>query len=869
VDAKGIRGGALAPYLPAGTTVALEQGEFRGAIQAALAANKEGGHGVSLVVNDLSLRDAAQADQPPLLALGNATVRVQRFDLAGKVIAVDELSTAGLETQVRLEQGGAIRAGALRLEAAPAAARAEPVAQLAAMQSHAATQPAAPPAGAAPTTAPAAAELIAQARQPLPLVTVEKLDVNVKRITIEDQTRPEAAPLAVADLRVRNTGRIEAAGSDAENRPPAVIETTMRVEPVADSVVVKSTLAPFAAEPVVKVEFSADGVRGDGLTKLVPQLAQRIDGSTMTSGSARGQLEVHAKLDRRVWHDLDFTRPLEADVLLSGLEFRAAPDGPVLAGLSEVRADKVRVEPRTGAVHAKSLEINKPVAMLSRDAEGLHVLGCVIKLSGEPEGAPSTQPDAQPTASLADATSATPPAPQTAGKPAAEIRVDRLLISGLDARFVDTSVEPNLVVPLTGLDVEVRGLSNMALYEERPIRFSALVNSGKVAVRQRDGTMADREVFAQAAANGLVTLYPSPAGWVKSSVSGLELSSLAGAAKQAGVELGGGVLDASADVRLRPGNVMDARTKSTLTDLKLSEAPDGPIKRTLQLPAPLDAVIVALQDPSGAINVPLNVSIKDGNLTGGAIAGAAVGAFAPIVATAVASAPLKVVGGAGGLIGMGGGKKQRLPEEPVAVGFAAGDATLEHDYDPAIRAVAERMRRDRKMEVTLRHDLGAEDVTRLEPRANPDPADSTNLAYRLRQRKLALLAERAGVAGQAKARLIGGGDDGSAAATLVRLRALDAQVAQTEDALDHVYDLLRPGAERQAARRTRAACLEVGQARLTAARDALLAACTAAGVEDAQTRVRLINAQAAPGEAASGQVTFTMIPKKKVAAGRG
>jgi hypothetical protein len=860
VAADGIRGASLAPYLPAGTGVALERGRFRGAFDAMLATHAQGGHSGSLVVSALELHDAAGRNEP-LVALESATVRVRRFDLTGKVVAIDEVSTAGVQADVRREADGAVRVGALRLEPSPGPARAEAGAQLAAVQA----QPATAPAGAAPTTAPDAGALIAQAREPLPLVSVEKLDLNVKRLALTDEVRPGAAPLVISDLRVRNVGRIEAAGIEAEHRPPAVIETTMRVEPVADTVALRATLAPFAAEPMVKIDFSADGVRGDALTALAPELADRIDGSTMITGTARGQLEVHAKLDRNVWQDLDFSRPLEADVLLTGLEFRAAPDGPVLAGVSEIRADKVRLEPRTGAVHAKAMEITKPVALVRRDARGLHVLGCVVRLGADAMPDRATRPGGVPEGSLADATTAAPPAPPAPpaqAKPAAEIRVDKLLVSELDATFEDAAVEPSLVVPLTGLDVEVRGLSNMALYEDRPIRFNALLSSGKVQVRQRDGTLAERELFAQAAASGRVSLYPSPAGWVKSSVSGLELAGLAGPAKEAGVDVGGGVFDARADVRLRPGNLVEARTKSTFTDLKLSEAPDGPIKRTLQLPAPLDAVILALQDPSGAINVPLNVSLKEGNLSGGAIAGAAVGAFAPVAATAVASAPLKVVGGAGGLIGVGGGKKQRQPTEPVVLPFGAGDVTLDPSFDAVLERVVERMRRDRNMELTLRHELGTDDVAIVGRRANPDPPDSANLAYRVRQRRTELLAERAHVAGKAKGELVAGIDAGPASA-LSRLRTLDREIAETEDALDHVYDLLRPGAERQAARRTRAACIELGKARLEAAQATLITALRASDEESADARVRVVAAQASPGEAPTGRVTITMIPRKK------
>src|SRR5205085_582513 len=120
-------------------------------------------------------------------------------------------------------------------------------------------------------------------------------------------------------------------------------------------------------------------------------------------------------------------------------------------------------------------------------------------------------------------------------------------------------------------------------------------------------------------------------------------------------------------------------------------------------------------------------------------------------------------------------------------------------------------------------------------RANPPPADAAALAGRLRARKLDLQRLRAEAAGRARAELAAGG--GSPGASAVdRVRSLDRDLAATEDALDRVYDLLRPGADRQADRRTRAACLEVGRTRLQAVRDALVAS----GVPDANRRVRLL-----------------------------
>ena len=90
------------------------------------------------------------------------------------------------------------------------------------------------------------------------------------------------------------------------------------------------------------------------------------------------------------------------------------------------------------------------------------------------------------------------------------------------------------------------------------------------------------------------------------------------------------------------------------------------------------------------------------------------------------------------------------------------------------------------------------------------------------------------------------------------LRTLDLRIAQTENAMDQLYDMLRPGADRQANRRTRAAAMEVGKRRLAAVKDALVSA----GI--AEQRVRQTNPVYAPGDSdEGGMVVITLVPKKK------
>jgi hypothetical protein len=129
----------------------------------------------------------------------------------------------------------------------------------------------------------------------------------------------------------------------------------------------------------------------------------------------------------------------------------------------------------------------------------------------------------------------------------------------------------------------------------------------------------------------------------------------------------------------------------------------------------------------------------------------------------------------------------------------------------------------------------------------------------LRSRKIDLLGQRSQLAGQARG-VIASAPADQASQIVSRLRSIDQQIAQTEDALDKVYDLLRPGAERQATRRTRAASLELAQHRLDQARNYLLSA----NVPKATERIRAVNPTFAPTDSDSGgTIVIAVISKKK------
>lgn len=885
VQAAGIRPGRIAAYFPAGIEPTLADGRFSASFDAALSSNPAGGYGVRAAVERL---DYADGDRP-LAKVGSAKLAAGRIDLAAGVFVLETVATRGVEADVEIRDDGTpALLGIAVVPVPPAPPSTQPVAAVVMQAEQVGVDaPTAPPAGAADSAA-----LVAASRKSLPLLTLDTLDVQVDRITVVNRTLDGATPATLADLRLRNLNPLAWGGPSAAEQPPTRFEASLRLDPLVRVTRADATVAPFAEQPSVKLVVAAEGVRGDGLTDLIPPLRDFVDGQRLTDGRLALSLDAQLSPDRRGGVP-DYTRGFGADLTLRETTFRNGTDGPVLAGVEQVHASGVRVEPGGGNLVVKTLEITNPTAYVLRDAQGVEVLGLVAKVlpaqpAADEPAAPAPAEPAEP--AVVEAPQVTVAPSTQPALPGSEVRIDRLLWSGLDLRIDDRTVTPPIVLPITGLDLDAAGLSTRALVEPRPIRFNAVLTSGKVPLPKKSGgggmagalgdlgglmggkkeqiaaeaaETEERELFSQVAASGRVLLYPAPSGWVKTSVNGLELLAIRGFAESADVTLGGGVFDSNVDLRLKSDADMEARTLLVFTDLKLSEPENGPIARHLKLPAPLDAVIAVVQDADGSITLRVNVPIKQGELDVGAVVASGVGALGQVLATAVASTPVKAVTGVGALVGIGGGDKEPAEPRTVTVDFPAGDASLTSADAARLAQVIDQLRRDKHVELTLRHELTAADVNIAGIRANPSPADAAAIAASLRQRRADLLAQRVEAAGRARSQL----------ATLTPARAqpgvealrdLDRQIAATDAALDAALDLLRPGADRQAARRARTASIDLGQQRLGVTRALLLADGLGErpGVAD---RVRVVNAGFSPADdpADGGRVVITIVEKKK------
>jgi hypothetical protein len=689
----------------------------------------------------------------------------------------------------------------------------------------------------------------------------------------------------VSDLRFFNVGRIQCLGKNPTNEPPTHLQFSCRMDSVIDHVLVDFIASPFVKSPHLQIDFAATGVRGDGVTGLVPELKPKLDGENLTNGSLTAHLEADAKLDRLSPIDFDLSRGFDLSFALDKVYYRGVPDGPVLAGVDEIQSENIRIQPAQSTVHFKKLEITKPIGLVTVEDDGVHAMGWVLKLPKPQTDAAAKEPIAVTDKQSPSPVPASEPSTQPAiavVKPVGEIRIDRLLISGLDVQFDDYALNPPLVIPLNGLDVDVRNISSLAPYEDLPMRFSAIVNAGKVKLRKRESIGAgiatlfgkaeklvgvkaaaakppqteERDLFAQITATGEISLYPKLHGWAKTSVSGLDLAALEGAAKQQGVSLTNGLYDSDVNVRFNPDGSVTTDSKFVLTDLVLSEPSNGPISRFLKLPAPLDAAIGAVQGADGSISLPVHVEMDPAHISYTEVALAVAGGVSKVLANAVASAPVKVVNDVGSFVGFGGAKKA-AQTTIISLPFQAGAIAFEPSATAALSNLLVKMKDDPSLVVTVRHQLGSGDVTKAAERANPSKQQCDSLQEQLRTRKVALLNLRADTAGTAEAELM---SKGAAAAepTLRQLRAIDRDLAGVEDSLDEVCDLLRPGAEKRAQSRTRAAALQIAAVRLAEVKNVLLDA----GLPDMKDRVKVIDPRFDPGDLYDGAVVITVVQKK-------
>jgi hypothetical protein len=840
ITASGLRTGPLDAYLPPTLGCTMKSGTFNARLNAAVANNADRGVNASLQINDLALRDG----QTALASLKSINAAVSQVDPDHLLIAVDELSVAGIKAAIRRTSDGQMAIGGVQTLAAPPASRPKLTGK----------------AIAPPTTAMTTQEItqtITAAHKALPEIKLGRFFVTGDEIRFIDEARPSAAPLVISDLKLSAVRPIAVLGKNAAGQPAVELELSLRAAPVIQRVLVKGQVWPFADEPAATLTLTASGIDGKGLIQLAPELAAHVDGSTLKDGWLTLALDTSAKVERHGPAMIDLERGVTADLTLSNVAFRNGDSDRILLGVKQVRVLQARLEPAAQRYLIPSIEVTQPIGYVLRDTAGVHVCGLTIPIkpaTTEPASTPSSVRAQTPASASAQA-----PAPTTAAAaPTATVQVRKLSVSGIDFVIEDRTGDPPLVIPLNQLDAEVADFGTLSLTESRPIRFSAILNCGKAPMRPKgtreaSPSLQEREVFALATANGSVALNPQPNGWVKASLSGLELVAFHGLAKDAGFNLYDGSLDADADVRILSQKDATVHAKAVITDLSITEGPNGPVARRFKFPMPLDAALPLLTDADGSISLPLSCKVTNGEVSMSSLVNSAIEAGVQAMGVAIASAPLKMVGG---LLGK---EKTATTKQEVTIPFKPGYAGIEPVEKAQLDQMIVTLRQHSDTQVTIRHQPGREDMTLEGSRANPTTQDVTDLISSLRLRKQALIEQRKELSVSAATDLFLH-PEAAQTGSLVRLHACDQELTATESSLDKMLELLRPGAELQSGRRTRAMAIDLAEARIGAVQTYLLNS----GIKKIQDRITLAPAaskidQNAP---AQGEVVVTLTSRK-------
>ena len=850
VEASGLDVEPLAGYFPAGIAPAVQDGRLAAALNAESAANEAGGRTARFELRGFEYGAAGAAE--PFVALESFDFEAPRLDLDDGIFELERLTSSGLTLAVR-------RTDALRFEALGLAFELPPAEAESVEPDGAATEDAADEEAqnAEPSATPApAGDAQRRSGQALAqLITLGTLDLGIERFVFRDETRSDATAVETS-VRLATPRPQVLLDGEPEALPPFELAVTAAALPIVGAARIDLSATPWAPEPVMAVQLDVSGIRGSGLTEALPELATLLDGHELDGGTFTADLRAALRMRRRSPTDFDLSNGFGLEAEVSDVAFRASPEGDLLAGVQGLWLDVASVRPRSGDVHVRTLEIERPALRVRRSEEGVHALGLIVKIpttaeDGAQEAPAEAEIATEEEAVVASEEPATAPDPQ-----GPEFRLDELLVTGVDFEVRDDAVEPPLLLPLADLDVEVKRFTTRALFEPRPIQLRAIVSGGEVPLPERDesgflsgiaSTVADavggddddgpveqRPIFDEVALSGQLSLAPVPRGYVKVAVSALELPGFRGPAQEAGVEIGDGLLDTKVTLRFLGDQGMRIRSNSTFGYLSLSEAAGGPISRYLKLSAPLDVVLFALRNRNGEHRIPVNVAMPPGKISFASVGSAVATTLGQVIADALAGSPFRLLGSLTDLVGLTGGDEGEDVGLGAEIAFEAGAATVPASSRDDLAELIERLNQDGSLTVVVQHDFGAGDLARAEMLANPSEADCLALAARLRGVRAALSRERAQLAAEARAHyVVGLVERGRVDSN--NLRGLDREIGRTEEALDRVYELLRPGAERRRDKRTRDAALALGQLRLEAVRDLL----ETAGIRNARARIDL------------------------------
>jgi hypothetical protein len=895
LQATGLHGQVINSYLPRGIAC-VPRGENMGvSLHINVSHSADGSAAGTLGISNLNIiRPATASRSRKLLMVSRAAIVLSRFNLPRHVVAIKSI-TADLQALHINRKGAVLSICGLNfgkyLNPKPPVTRPKPSASL-------------------------AAKRFSILHTQLPLITLTQLHLHATDIQLAGLL-PGNHPVNITAVDLRNTAPIRCLGTAPARGAAIALQLTARVDGIAHNVNMAFHLKPFANNPRAKLHVDISGIRGAGLAQAFPALGRSFNVNTLTHGqfSADGALQL--QMDRRSPIAFNFHRQFMASVKVSHVAFAAEPNGPVLAGVAELDAEKINVQPSMSAATIALLNVRTPSFRIVRDAAGLHILGMLMKSA--PASAHTSTPKAKlnltiKTVKTSHPQAGKPAVPAVTGKPSVNVKkvievsikktatpqpatralasgprlpailIKRLIVTGINAQYIDRTTTPNIEIPLTALDAQVRNLGTVALIKRMPIRFNVIAYPGPVRTLHARSAVAtsrpakpvrpvrvvltgnsaahqvaapNKALFSQLAANGQVYLYPHLQGWSTLSLNGLYLPELEPLAKEYGLTLTGGTFDSSSNLRFHANNRMDLHTKIVMSNLDISEPAHGLLAKLLNLPAPLDVAIAAMQAPDGSITIPLSVPINGDTYSSSAVTGQLFADMAQVVAVGIASLPLKLAGGMAGLFGSG--KLKTVQEPPVKLGFFPGSTTLTLQDWTLLQALGRRLRRHDSLQVIVRQTISTADVAVAALRANPTHRQCLEMIAALQGRKTRLLLQRRQQVGTLRGDLAISLSRAAINAGIIRLSRLDAKIARAQLALNYLANMLAPGASRQAARRTRGTMITIARQRLSEIKAALFAA----GFNHPNRRVHIVFPQyIAVKSATGGNALLTLVRTK-------
>ncbi len=838
VKANGIHSEFVDRYLPDSLKLVLKDGRFSTRIRANQTIDVNGLHQADLVISDLNYQDGPNT--PPLLTWDRAETQLSFTDPCTAVV-VDTIALSGFAAQITRSEQGVLELGGLGFRTA--------------VESPVQTELVAPTSGNEPNKpAPVTIALPDSTPRTFPDITVKQVDLAFDQITYQDQSRPEADPIVVDHLTLTNREPLQLLGQDPQSNPPLLLDINGAIQPLVETVAIDVNMAPFAPDPLMHIDLDINGITGPGLCAIAPELTEVLDGNDLDRGRLTGQFDLGLKLTRR--HALDFKadRPFGINLDVRDLQFSNGDANNVLLGLDELHVEAPHIFLPQQRYQVKRIEILQPQLRIQKQADQLNILDLLVKI---PEKTVTTEPNDvnAPTTSVAQVTPVT-----DANTPGVELRLDQLVISGLDLSYTDTDVQPPTVIPLKGLDFEMNGFTTETLEKPKPLRFNLILTAGKVDLPS--GTKSDPnritalpqgQLFQEISATGRLMQGPQPTGWIKGGVSGLELRGLAGMAAQEEIVIKNGVLDMGLDVRLKDNGRAATAAQWVLSDLSISESERGFLSKLFKLPAPLPTVLFILKDGQGAIRIPTRFSVPKDGLSQGQIVTAATGAAGAVIARAVAQSPTRMLKLTTGLLG-GSDKESSTTFDPVILPFDDGRIALSTVQRIRLEDLFKQLAKDKKLQLTLRHQIGAGDIQQAEALVNPSEQDKLALIERLTHTKTNLLQQRRHLLNEAQATYANGGMAETFQAREA-LNAINTQLGRIEQSLDQILEMMRPGTDYAAQRRTRQAAIAMGKARLMALYSRFLA-------QELSDRVKIAQPTfTSPQDNALGTITISLSRK--------